>query len=267
MAGLKVSFQTPHVYPGMTNVSPEYVSTDADGRFQFNGLNEGSVNVFVQGESEQDWTYRAAKDVLLTPGESSLVTIELIRGVDVLGSVVAKETNEPAHGLWVSVKGPLRPRTGAATTIVRTDARGRYRFRLPPGETDFQVIGPVFGKISRLTVSIPEDRASFQMPIISVETDPTIRGKLLDADGQPVVGATILGIDKNDLLEPFLGAQYVTDAGGRFVLPSEVYKRAATGNQTRLRIRLPGGAEETAIISFAPDNSVVVRLDRSRQDL
>ncbi len=85
VAGLKASFQTPHVYPGMTNVAPEHVLTDADGRFQFIGLNEGSVNVFVKGEGEVDWTYRAGKDVLLTPGETSLVTIELIRGVVVLG--------------------------------------------------------------------------------------------------------------------------------------------------------------------------------------
>lgn len=47
VAGLKVSFQSPHVYPGMTNVSPEHVLTDADGRFSFTGLNEGSVNIFV----------------------------------------------------------------------------------------------------------------------------------------------------------------------------------------------------------------------------
>jgi hypothetical protein len=251
----------------MTNVSPEHVLTDADGRFQFNGLNEGSVNVFVQGEGEQDWTYRAGKDILLTPGETSLVTIELIRGVVVEGSVVAKETNDPAQGLWVSVKGPLRPRTGAFTSMVRTDARGRYRFRLPPGDTDFQVIGPVIGKISRVTVAIPEDRASFEMAVISVETDPTIRAKVLDLNGQPVAGATILGIDKDNVLEPFLGAEYVTDARGRFVLPTEVYKRAAIGHQTRLRIRLPSGVEQIAIISFAPDNSAVVRLDRRRQDL
>jgi beta-lactamase regulating signal transducer with metallopeptidase domain len=261
VSGLKASFQTPHVYPVMTNVSPEHVLTDADGRFHFDGLNEGSVNVFVLGEGEQDWTYRAGKDVLLTPGKSSFVTIELIRGVVVEGTVVAKETNDPAQGLWVSVKGPLRPRTGAFTSMIRTDARGRYRFRLPPGETDFHVIGPVFGKIARLTVPIPEDRASFEMPVITVETDPTIRAKVVDADGQSVVGATILGIDKNDVLEPFLGEEFVTDGRGLFVLPSEVYKRAASGPQTRLRMRLPGGAEQTAIISFAPDNSVVIRLD------
>ncbi len=167
----------------------------------------------------------------------------------------------------MSVKGPLRPRTGAFTSMVRTDARGRYRFRLPPGDSDFQVIGPVFGKISRLTVTIPEDRASFEMPVISVETDPTIRARLLDADSQALAGATILGIDKDNVLEPFLGAEYITDVRGRFVLPTEVYKLAANGHQTRVRIRLPGGAEYTAIISFAPDDSAVIRLDRRRQDL
>ena len=71
-----------------------------------------------------------------------------------------------------------------------------------------------------LSVSIPEDRASFEMPVITVETDPTIRGKVVDADGQPVAGATILGIDKNDVLEPFLG-RGVRDRRSRPLRPAE----------------------------------------------
>ena len=71
---------------GLYPISTPRPSTDADGRFTFNGLDEGTINVVIHGDGEnKDWTYKAAADVPLRSGETADVTIELIRGVEVEG--------------------------------------------------------------------------------------------------------------------------------------------------------------------------------------
>ena len=120
--------------------------TDIEGGFTIDGLSEGTINVFVHGEGENsEWTYRAASDVKLTLGVTSELVIELIRGVEVAGLVVERGSKTPLLGAQVGVYGPFRPRSGAMTTGATTDGSGRYRYRLPSGETYFYVMGPPHG--------------------------------------------------------------------------------------------------------------------------
>ena len=87
---------------------PENTKTDQDGRFVIDGLCEGTINVFVHGAGEgESWTYRAAEDVVLRPGETSEIAFELIRGVDVEGSVVAQGSGSPVADAQVGVYGPF----------------------------------------------------------------------------------------------------------------------------------------------------------------
>jgi uncharacterized GH25 family protein len=261
VAGLTASFQTTTAYRAMTSFAANNVLTDTQGRFSFEGLNDGSVNVFVHGEGEsKDWTYAAAKDVILTAGATSQVTIELIRGVVVQGTIVAKETGTPLEGAVIAARGPFRPRTGAATEMTKTDAQGRYRFRLPPGETDFVVPGPLSGQDSKLTVTIPSGPSNYEVPAIKVRTDPTVVAQVLDTNDMPVVGATVVGAFENGILRPFGGAGEVTDARGEFVLPPDVYKIAASGGRTRLLIRLRDGAEHEAAITLGADRAITIKL-------
>jgi hypothetical protein len=151
------------------------VEVDAEGRFVFDGLAEGTVNVFVHGKGENDtWTYRAAKDVNLTPGKISDVALELIRGVEVEGTVVEQRSGSPLEGVELGVYGPFRPRSGAMTTGVKTDSSGRYHYRLPAGESFFYVMGHPDGfnslpdgKSTR-TVKIPEGAVQFKIPMIEL---------------------------------------------------------------------------------------------------
>ena len=114
--------------------------TDAEGRFTFDDLNEGTINVFVMEPDENvPWTFRAAQDVELKSGWTKAVKIELITGVDVEGTVVSA---------WPAVRGGrarhLRPLSAQER---RHDQRGQDRrtraLPLPAsaGETYFYVMG------------------------------------------------------------------------------------------------------------------------------
>ncbi len=249
------------------------VQTDADGRFTFDGLDEGTINVVVHGDGEnKDWTYRAAKDVNLTLGATSEVTLELIRGVEIAGTVVAQGTGAPVEGAQVGVYGPFRPRTSAMTLRAMTDARGRYRYRLPSGETYFYVMGPphgftrLSGEGSSRTVTIPDEAPSYEVPPIEVAAAVTVlRGRVLNATGTPIAGAMVVGISEGGFWRPLGVGRTPTDAHGEFRLPPELYT-VAVGKPARLLFRLRGGAEyETAAVP-TKDGAVTVKLPVAGED-
>jgi hypothetical protein len=169
VAGLRVSFKATK--PGGSCRSLD--NTDPEGRFSFESMEEGMVNVFVRGQGEdQDWTYRIARDVALKRGRTTSVDIELIRGVEVEGKVVAQGTGRPLQGTEVTYDGPSRPLDGQSPFPVTTDAQGRYHFRLPPGETRFSVLvhqpgeRRYYDEKSAQTVTIPAEAARFEVPPI-----------------------------------------------------------------------------------------------------
>ncbi len=269
VSGLTASFQEsrPRGVSGWSMNFDRNVRTDDDGRFTFDGLSEGTVNVFVQGDGEnKTWTYRAAKDVTLTPGATAEVTLDLIRGVEVEGTVVARGTGTPVEGADVGVYGPFRPRTSAMTTGAKTDARGRYRYRLPSGETYFYAMGPPKG-FTRLpndgssrTVTIPDGVPSYEVPPIEIAPAVTVRGRVLDASGTPIAGATVVGMCQGSVCRPFPGAETITDSHGEFRLPPALDNTVAIGAAARLLVRLRGGAEHEAAVLPTRDGAVVVKL-------
>jgi hypothetical protein len=167
VGGLKVGVQGSHESHGIW----QDTQTDAGGRFAFDGLDEGTANIFLMDHPvDGPWTYRAAADARLTPGQTTEVEIELIRGVQVEGRVIDAD-GRPVAGIGVGVYGPIRPRSGAAIVSMKTDQDGRYRFRLPPGETYFYVCeavpaagGEIFS--GGQTADIPADAREFRVPPI-----------------------------------------------------------------------------------------------------
>lgn len=185
-AWIQGSRPRPDAPPESVNLQGES-PVDAEGRFVIDGLDSGTVNVFVHGEGEaRSWTYRAVKDLELAPGRDSAAEFELIEGVEVSGLVTSKDGGRPIPGAKVAVYGPFRPKTGATTVAHATDADGRYRFRLPPGETYLYVFDVPAGYSrdpedpeGHRTVTIPEGVARFEAP--------PLRAK---ANGAPLPGAT-----------------------------------------------------------------------------
>jgi beta-lactamase regulating signal transducer with metallopeptidase domain len=272
VVGLKVSFQDSHPSNAGRSLGANFgvqdeVYTDKDGRFVIDGLSEGTVNVFVHGAGEgESWTYRAAQDVMLRPGQTRDVDLELIRGVDVEGKVVAQGSGTPVAGAGVGVYGPFRPRTGPMTRNATTDAHGIFHHRLPPGETYLYVTGPpprltrLTGEGSSCTVNIPSGVDHFVVPPITIASAVTVRGRVVDTAGSPVAGATIVGTCEGNVCVPFPGKETVTDARGEFRLPEGGYNTIAKGQRARLLIRLRGGAEHEASPVPSEDGVVTVKL-------
>jgi hypothetical protein len=269
VSGLMANFQESHP-PGAYRAASNFgvqVQTDADGRFTFDGLNEGTINVFVHGDGEnKDWTYRAAKDVNLTPGATSAVTLELIRGVEVEGTVVARGTGAPVEGAQVGVYGPFRPRTGAMTTGATTDAQGRYRYRLPSGETYFYIMGPpngytrLPGEGSSRTVTIPDGVLSYVVPPFELTAAVTVHGRVLDGTGAPIAGATVVGLCEGGVCRPFGGTETVTDTRGAFRLPPGPNNTVPIGTAAKLLIRLRDRSEHEATAVPTAAGEFVVKL-------
>ncbi|MGC8642315.1 MAG: carboxypeptidase regulatory-like domain-containing protein [Isosphaeraceae bacterium] len=270
VAGLKVMYQSSRSRggrsPHITNFE-QTVVTDADGRFVFDDLHEGTVNIFVDEPSaDVPWTYRAAQDVELKPGWTRAVMIELIEGVQVEGTVVAQGTGLAIPNAQVGVYGPYRPRSGAMTRGAKTDASGRFHYRLPSGETYFYVMGPPAGftrlpnEGSSRTVTIPEGVAHFVVPLIEIVRAVTVRGRILDKAGAPVARAKIVGICQGAFCMPLGGPDTFTDAKGEFQLPPNPNDVVPVGSTARLRILLADGSEHEAAVIPGPGGMVTIKL-------
>ena len=205
VAGLGLSYQPSHPpdRPVVLTEQSGRAETDAEGRFTFDGLMPGTVNVLLRRPEDAGWAYRAAADVAVDWGETAEVTIVLVEGVRVEGRVVAEGSGAPIAGAKVAHYGPDHPRSGAATASDTTDDDGRYAFRLPPGEHYFYVMGPPDGFMRLPDDGLDADghhprrrdvRGAADRPGRAV----TVHGRVVDRSGRPVRGATIVGVCEGD---------------------------------------------------------------------
>jgi hypothetical protein len=137
---------------------------------------------------------------------------------------------------------------------------------VPVGGTYFYIMGPpggfarLSGDGSSRTMTIPVGASKFEVPPIELEPTITVRGRVLDAAGSPIAGATVVGTCEGGRCLPFLGRRTVTDARGEFRLPPSPNNTVAIGKPARLLIRLGGGAEHEASAIPSEDGAVAVRL-------
>jgi hypothetical protein len=250
--------------------------TDAEGRFEIDGLKEGGANVFpTQRRPDPPWTYRAVEDAPLRPGETTEVAIELIEGVQVAGRVVSIGTVAPIADAPVALYGPSRPQSGAAVLSTKTDRDGIYRFRLPPGETLFYLHGPVPGYTrlphpeSTRAIAIPEGVARFTVPPIEMQPTTRVGGRLVDGRGEPVVGARILGMGDHDAVamavDPGPDARpdpplAVTEAQGRFRLADRSETVAPPNQATSFQVELRDGRRFKVAAVPSASGEVVLKI-------
>jgi protocatechuate 3,4-dioxygenase beta subunit len=220
--------------------------TDAAGQFALGGLPEGSFNVLMDEPADgATWTVRAAPTVALRPGVTSEVEMELIEGIPTEGDVIATDTGKPVAGVGIMAQGPSRPPINHALRPVMTDDEGRYRFCLPPGETEFFVRGTPKGFTSSrpesLNVVIPQGVKNFKGPTLTVQPAAALSGRVVDLRGRPVPQAEIIGLCRAGTCVRVSGQKVTTDAHGLFRIEHGPEGAFPLGDATALQVEVPGG--------------------------
>jgi protocatechuate 3,4-dioxygenase beta subunit len=189
--------------------------TDADGRFEADGLPPGKVFVFARHDDYAPGTGTAEL------GErGGNVEVALSRGGS-LGGVVLSATRQPAPGAEVSLAG-----SGGGTAL--TDPSGRFRFeRLPPGRY-------------KVRASVPGQSAE-PVEAVLVPGEPAPDVTLVLAGGATIRG-TVAGLPAGP------GVEVKVQASG----PRAFWASARTGPDGRFEL---GGAPPGTITlrASAPD--------------
>jgi protocatechuate 3,4-dioxygenase beta subunit len=194
-----------------------FAVTDAEGRFRILGLQAGErINVFVRHPG-----YLALRLSVREAGEKPL-EIVLRPGAGISGSVV-DDQDEPVQGATVKIlrepaPANLSDREGPPwDPTAFTDGSGRFRLHdLEPGTVRLATSKKDAGVADFVEVVL-ENGKELQDVVITLrrEATPTIEGRVLDAQGRPVVGAAVSVFPDS----PLVGhSRVTTDASGRFRL-------------------------------------------------
>jgi protocatechuate 3,4-dioxygenase beta subunit len=210
--------------------SPLVARTDAQGRFRLVAPKREPYTVRAEADG---LAARTVKDA--TPGTP--LAIDLARGGRIEGTVRDGDTGQPAAGARVEVRDEnfrdIPGEASAGRVIARTDANGRFVLEaLPPGVHTVTARGAgAFGSKANVRVGARVDLTLFPAA--------TVRGTVLDPDGQPAAGATVQAVGSRHPMAE------TTDGQGRFVLEglaAGTYTLVATAPR-----RAPGVAANVAL--------------------
>lgn len=241
MPGVRVGAQQIGIGDGNGSAT-----TDGQGRYHMAQLSPGRYNLaldlagVVGGiKLDHDWTARAHENVSVVAGQSlKSMDFALVHGAIISGQVIGQKTGKPVPGLEIGLYGPAHPRTGAWVQASTTGPDGRFTLRVPDGlQYIYLMSQPPSGFLKPTappTGSVPISRStefSNEGYDLSVKDGQTVavkwllpeaapvkpvQGRVLDAQGQPVVGADVLYAPQGEQ-NGFAGTVQ-TDAQGKFTL-------------------------------------------------
>src|SRR5262249_13990363 len=140
----------------------------------------------------------------------------LITGGIVSGKITEQKTGKPVDGVVVGVIG------SGLHQSMPTNSDGTYLMHIPPGKHMVQILGDLPAgfeepKKNMVPITVTQDQAittDFQLP---GSPPPIIKGKTVDAQGNPLAGVTVFAQSKSyeyEGNEP----KTVSDAAGSFSL-------------------------------------------------
>lgn len=221
--GIEVQATCEHMWRGSAE-------TGEDGSYRITALGAGRYDVEV-----------TPPEGLVAPlgGPVDLEAGRTVTGVDIAltpgglieGSVTDGDSGEPLEGAWVSAQGP---RAGGHS---RTDAKGRFSIRVPPGGYDLHCYPGDSGAFRRTepmrrSAEVAEGGRQAGLDFqVWPDRPQLLRGRVVDIDGQPLEGVRVGAVP--EALQPAGGTRapaqrpdewsdyFVTetDAEGRFELP------------------------------------------------
>lgn len=190
----------------VTNLSGGTTTSDADGRFRFEGLTKpGSTLVASKGGAMSSRGFEVSTE--------KAVTVRLDGKPARFSGRILGDDGKPIAGVEVSLGGKFGEQS-VGRSAVTTDAEGRYAFDgLFPGMDEFYLWAKKakYGgeTIQPIRTTSGEDKA---LPDLRLHlADGVIEGRVLDPDGKPAKGATVTAQAQES-------APVLTDDEGRFRL-------------------------------------------------
>ncbi|MBX7100621.1 MAG: PDZ domain-containing protein, partial [Myxococcaceae bacterium] len=168
-AGVQVRWRT-----GSWASSPALTSTDAQGRFRFEGVAAGNLLVEAEGADGA----AAAQAVAGTP-----VVLRLARG-----SLTAVVTDEVGRGLNEFTLVVLPLSGGLPRRIPALSANGRLTVSLPPGRWQVAAEAEGFGDAPARSVEVTASGAEVR---IALPRGAPLEGTVVDASGAPRAGVSV----------------------------------------------------------------------------
>ena len=133
--------------------------SDDNGRYNLTSMAPGSWNILFSGiPGRPDRTAVAAEGVEVKAGETTAADFRVAPGRLLCGEVIDAAKNTPLAGVSVGYYGAARPRSGAACLMVKTDAKGRFEFHVPPGESYVYVAQEFNGKPTLRSLIVEADK-------------------------------------------------------------------------------------------------------------
>jgi hypothetical protein len=231
-------------------------TTDGEGRYRLTGLAPGRYRVMA---THRDFADGASESRVVDLGTALADVDVVMHGGLTLYGIVVEETGEPIAGAMVAARagrGPGERSAGGAPAAALdprrtvTGADGSYRLGPLSADADVEVSAPGLGSAMR---RIEIDPAAGRAPSIReenftlVHADAEIRGRVSDAGGMAVAGATVSVVSGGS------AARANTDGSGRFLLADVV------GGRHRVRVEHPDYPAAERVIATGADSEI--RLD------
>ena len=267
-----VAFASTHAGAGGVAViaqSNEYGSSGAmtalDGTYSIPQLHAGTYVVSLRPGQDalRSATAAAVESVAVAAGQNkSGVNLSLIPGVTLTGSVVAANDGSPVAGVAIGIYGPAHPRDGGIVDSVTTDAAGHFSARVPPGEQLVYIMSDTpadgFGRPSpdNATLTIAADgTGTVEFRLARMLMSP-VKGKVVDADGNPVAGATVFA--SSDQSAMFARTPFLTGADGMFsTMPM------LRSGKIEIRARFHDQATPRAVVITHGGSDLVIQLQKN----
>jgi uncharacterized GH25 family protein len=199
------------------------VLTAADGTYTIKQLSAGtySLQLMLTDSQQTKSTAKSNDNISITQGtDKSGVDFSLIPGVVLRGTVVAADDGNAVPNVPISIFNAAHPRRLGAALTVYSDSGGAFAVRVPTGEQFVYVSSDTpadgFGRPSpdNKTLTIADGATAaveFRLPRVLMAP---IKGKVVDPDGNPVVGASVY--ITSDLMPMFNRVAVITNATGVF---------------------------------------------------
>ena len=171
--------------------------TDREGRYTVENLPAGVYGMLLFPRDESgEWTAASRKDVMVKPGETTGgVDFTLVKGGEITGAVLDRDTGEPISDHWVGLKDNALPDRFHCTRCAITDREGKFRFRAVLGSMRVVSSAPLGREYSdpvAREVEIAEGKTVAVEPF-RFGKGITLHGMVRTLDGKPRSGVHLYG--------------------------------------------------------------------------